>query len=369
MQIHVFCIATCLLTQLSPGPSQPLSVAEVLDRWDAGSRLIESYDLTTKLVMDNYIVKENGVDRLKKPGESYPDLEFHAHIFKDGPKRFGKFSPDGDGHFASELLYDGVMLTSAEKPQNQYNLQQGHGPFGSIEYEDYETIYRTVYGTADRVAMSKERQSRLLPREGNLYVVDVPTTTTGNFATSAWRVWLDPTRNFMPRRWSQWLIMAGERVRNLDCELDLAEVVPGVWAAVAARKSVYNKNKQSAVFGKIMGVDTMTVDMSKSRFNVPIAADVFSMKIPNGATVVDRTRNIVYTQGASDPDAYLSNLAAEGKKAVANLPSGGRLSESTLIVPDRPSFWTSGRILAACVIVAIVCSGAIIARRMWGRHA
>jgi len=266
-------------------------------------------------------------------------------------------------------LYDGATLTSAEKSQNQYTLQQGHGPFGSIEYEDYETIYRTVYGTADRVDMSRERRSRLLPREGNLYVVDVPTTTSGSFPNATWRIWLDPTRNFMPVKWSQWFVNSGEQAKDRDCELDLAEVAPGVWAPVASKTTVYNKNKQSAIFGKAGSVDAMTVDMNRSRFSVPVAADIFAMKIPNGATVVDRTRNVVYTQGASDPDAYLSNLAAEGKQAVANLPPTGHGPKSMIIVPDQPGFWTSGRLLAVCAVVAVACFGAIIARRMQGRSA
>ncbi len=56
MPFCLFCIATCLLTQQPSVPEQ-LSVAEVVDRWDAGSRLIESYDLTIELLIDSRTVK------------------------------------------------------------------------------------------------------------------------------------------------------------------------------------------------------------------------------------------------------------------------------------------------------------------------
>ncbi len=362
-------LVVCLFMQFPPAPVPSLSVGEVIDRWDAGSRLIESYDLVIELVDVGYTVRLGGVERLTNPGETFPNLYFYSHIFKKDVKRFGEFRGDGAGQHGSELLFDGVTFTSAHLSQNNYSIQQNYNIFGSYAYEDYESTYRTVLGSSDRVVMSRERASRLLPREGSLYVVDVPEAKAGDFSNMAWRVWLDPSRNFMPVKWSEWLVQSGQRIRNCDCEVELREVASSVWAPVGAKRSVYNKNKKSPIFGKVGSDEFLKVDMAKSRFNIPIPDDRFVIKIPDGATVTDRIRNVVYTKGASDPDTYLSSLAAEGKKAVEGLPPGDRAPKDLIFVPDRPGFWTQGRAIAAGAVALVVALGAIAVRRMRGRAA
>ncbi len=355
-------LAIFLLMQ-GPPAKPTLSVKEVLDRWDAGSRLIDSYDLTNEIKSESYSVKLNGVVRLPFPGESYPPWYSYSHIFKSGDKRFGEFIKGKDGSYDHQLSFDGTMLTAGWFSENQFALQQYCEIFGSTQLEDYETLYRTVRGSADRVAMSRERSARLLPREGNLYVIEVPPGKPGPWWEITWKVWLDPSRNFMPTKWSDSIVKSGRSIRDRDCAIELAEVVPGVWAPVEAKLSVYNKNPDSPIFDKVGGVDFLKVDRAKSRFNIAIPDDQFVIKIPNGASVIDRTRNVVYTQGASDPDAYLAELAAKGRGAVAGLPKHDPNSKSLVFVPDQPRFWTNGWTIAAGVAALVVTLLAAIAIR------
>jgi len=226
-------------------------------------------------------------------------------------------------------------------------------------------------GTITFFQTPKERDVRLLPREGNLYVIDVPVAAKpGPWWELAWGVWLDPARNFMPTKWTEWIVKSGRPLHNSDCTIELAEVAPGVWAPISANYSVYHKTVDMPIFGKKMGANHLKVDMAKSWFNIEVPEDRFVMKIPDGATVSDRIRNVVYTQGASDPDAYLAGLAKQGREAVTGLPKGGPSIGNQIFVPDQPSFWSRGRVVAFGATVLIVgILAALASRRSRGRVA
>ena len=349
-----FLLTLCLITQ-APRQAQALSVKDVLDRWEAGSRLIETYDLSIELKSEGFCVSDGGAVRLVRPGESNPPSFFYSHVFRSGDKRYGEFTTVKDDFRDRKLLFDGASLTVGSLPQNEYQIQQYCNLFGATQLEDYEALYRTVLGTADRIAISREREARLLPQEGNFYVLNVPAgKVAGPLGEIAWKVYLDSTRNFMPAKLSEFLVKSGLSILSSDCTIELAEVAPGVWAPVGADFSIFGKNSDSPIFGKKMGAGSLRVDRKKSRFNIAIPADQFVLKIPDGATVTDRTRNVVYTQGASNPDAYLASLAKQGQKAANNLPNQGAMGQMPLIVPDEPFFWSRGRVAAFGLAVVVV---------------
>jgi hypothetical protein len=359
-------LATAAQTQ---GGRPPLDVAAVLDRWDAGSRLIESYDLTVDLEIRSYLYQKDGIERLTLPGETYPPSFDHSHIFKKAGKRLGEFAGSGAGDYGTKLLFDGQVSIAAEIARNVYSLRSGCQVFGNSYYEDYDVLYRTVLGSTDRIAMSRERQARLLPREGSIYVISVPPAKQGDFQTLSWKVWLDPAKNFLPSRWTETSIIDGREVRNRDCDVVLKEVAEGVWAPVEANMTVYNQNLQSPVFGKVIGHNMLKVNLEKSHFNVPIADEIFDVKIPDGATVVDNIRNVVYTKGSSDPDGYLDRLAARGRKdRDAIPPTDGPPSQ--IFVPTNSSPGRSRWITAAggLAVIAVIVVAVIGFRRLSGRR-
>ncbi len=324
-----------LLVATGPTDSVPSTkVAEVVDRWEAGANLIQSYDLEVELKDWNYITSDHRIVRVaNKP----PSKTSRSHILRQGGKRRGEFGPDvPDSPPRPILRYDGQTYTNYNAGAKTISIHRAMICFGSSEYEDYETSYRTILGAFDRIATTRERDAKLLPRDGKLVVVEAGPSPKTVFPEMGWRLWLDPDKNYLPVKYHVWFEKQGRTLQDRDCEIDLAEVSVGVWAPVKMRTQVYAKDPDSPIFGQCMGVSELSVVREKSRFNVPLADDLFVNTIPRGTTVVDKIRNVTYTEGASDPDTYLAHLAAEGKGAVASLPAAERAAPALIFIPDDP---------------------------------
>jgi len=324
-----------LLVATGPTDSVPSTkVAEVVDRWEAGANLIQSYDLEVELKIWSFLTKN---DRIVRDEKKPPTLTSRSHILRQGGKRRGEFDLKGpDSPPRPILRYDGQTYTNYDAGSKTISIRPGMICFGSSEYEDYEASYRTILGSYDRIATTRERNAKLLPRDGKLVVVEAGPSPKTAFPEMGWRLWLDPDKNYLPVKYHVWFEKQGRTFPDRDCEIDLAEVSPGVWAPVKMRMQLYAKDPDNSIFRQCMAINELSVVREKSRFNVPLADELFVNTIPRGTTVVDKIRNVTYTEGASDPDTYLAHLAAEGKGAVASLPAAERAAPALIFIPDDP---------------------------------
>lgn len=356
MRSLIFALALAAQAQPSvrAGPADA-AARQVLERWEAGAELIESYDLSLELTSKLLIDDRGGKPRLLAEADAirFPPPSF-SRIYRAAGKRRGDFARDTHGHHAPPTIWDGTTGYSFQPGSAGVVVESFVLTFGSMEYEDYESTYRTFMGTTDRIALSKERNSRLLPREGSLYVVDVPRSRSGDVSTIRWRVWLDPDRNFMPVKIAQWYFTKGVDAHGLDIENDLREVAHGVWAPVRSTFRNYYKDKNSPLYGKNVAIYELRVIDGPSTFNSKIDSSLFEVVIPNGMTVIDRRRNAVYTQGSKNADEYLALLARDEKKRLNGLPGAERMPPSAVFVPPDPTsrwLWPllggTGAILAA----------------------
>ena len=362
-------LAVCLLAQ-SLDSAPDLTVKQVLDRWEAGANLIDSYELWIELRTESFIIGQGGEYRLKRPDEPRSPILAYSHVFRSGSQRSGEYATSRDGPYSRKMVYDGTMLTSGSAERNTYDLQRNYFFFGTTQLEDYESLYRGMVGSVDRITRSRDRSARLLPRDGDLYVVDVPDAKTpGPWFELAWKVWLDPARNFLPVKMAESIVKQGRSLHDSDTTIELAEVEPGVWAPVAAHFVAYGKMVDSPLFGKVVGEDFLKVDRDRSRFNIAVPASQFVMTIPNGATVTDESRNVVYTQGASDPDAYLAKLADQGRQAAATLPKPTMIGMNPVLIPNQHFYWTTRRAVAAGVLSLGVVVLGWMASRTWRKRA
>ncbi len=309
--MHYLIIAASILAQAQAqtrSAQNYLTVGEVLDRWEAGADLIESYDLSLKFTGKILVDKEKGIERLLAEKNVSPSPPTYSRIYRKAGKRRGEFARDEHGHYPPPIIWDGKTAYNFQ-PDLSVVIAHYILAFGGEESEDYEAGYRMVMGTIDRIALSKARKSRLLPREGNLYVVDVPASPLGDFNNVRWRVWLDPDRNFLPVRLTQWIVKNRREMLSAGVENELSEVAPGVWAPVRSTRRLFHKDEKSKIFGKCGYVCELKVIENQSKFNGDVPDALFEPKIPNGMTVIDRNRNAVYTYGSSDPGKYLAQLA------------------------------------------------------------
>jgi hypothetical protein len=274
----------------------------------------------------------------------------------------GEFGQSPDGHYLITAIIKKDGTAYAFQGSTQLTIDRGMIAFGSVENEDYEKLYRAYLAMEDWIALTRARKPKQVGREGRLYAIDAPPIDKmAPFNNIRWKVWLDPDRNYLPVRSSKWFIKDGRDLHAQDREIELKEVTPGVWAPVRGVIKNYNMTVGGPIFGKCGGLFELRIIEEKSRFNVALPKDLFEIKIPVGTTVVDRIRNVVYTEGYSKPDEYLASLAGRGKKAVAELPPGDR---SPIIIPDTRRPWPTAWIaLLVTAVLAVVLGGLVAWRR------
>lgn len=365
MYYLVLVVAVAFQVQPPTGATEGiLTVGQVLDRWEAGVELVVSYDLTVALRDSTFLKNENGKVTLTKEAFQF-DPSF-SRIYRKGVKRRGEFVRNEQGQYGITLIWDGSRGYSFQS--RLVSVAPFISNFGNDENEDYEIFWRTFRGTIDRIPVSRRRKSKLLPREGRLYVVDVPDATTHDdphYIGLRWRVWLDPDKNFLPVKIQEWIVKDGGDLHNLDTENELREVLPGVWAPVRITIRVFHKDKKSPLFGECMGISVLSVDMDQSKFNVDLPDDLFEAKIPTGTTVVDRGRNVVYAAGSENADAYLAQLAQDEKAKLKKLTPVERTPPQMVFIPDDDwPRWAKPLLIGAGVaLFAIVFAIRVRARR------
>ena len=174
----------------------------------------------------------------------------------------------------------------------------------------------------------------------------------------------------MPVKIREWFTVKGRDQLSSESDIDVKEVLPGVWAPIrSSKRSYYKGTEKNPLIGKLAGTAVIRVIEDKSKFNVDLDPKLFEYKIPLGTQVVDHNRNITYTEGSTDPDAYLAHLAKTATEGVADLTVEENRRPALIFVPE--SFWwrngpyfTWGTALSFATIAML-----LFVRRRWVREA
>jgi len=141
----------------------------------------------------------------------------------------------------------------------------------------------------------------------------------------------------------------------------------GVSAPVRALTHVFYNHEKSPLHGKCTFICELQVIQDQSKFNVDVPHALFEVKIPNGMTVIDRARNVVYTHGSSDPDKYLAQLAVDERKRIDGLSPADRTPPDTVFIPDNdPPRWLRPFGIGMSLIAVITAIYVLRRRRSGG---
>lgn len=330
------------------------SVGDITEQWAAGSAKIESYSLVVTLECTTMLMKNDDHDLVVLPSDKGVRLQPKiSKIWRSNSKRKGEF---GEGVSENKpeitMFYDGQTITARSIGSRTVNLYSGTPFFGSVEYEDYEALYRTVLGTSSRILMTKQRDSRLLAREGSLFIIETPASGLAAYGNLGWRIWLDPDKNFMPVRYTQWYKRGATIERDRDVEITLTEVAQGLWAPTHATIKVYAKGPDQHISGKVIALNTVDVSIKDSKFNCQVDEGVFDPKILPGDDVIDAIRNVSYKVGAANPDKYLDKIAVQAQSAANRLKV--RQSTHPFEVPRDKVPFLSWSMLTLVVLATIL---------------
>jgi hypothetical protein len=336
---------------------QSPSVADILESWEEGCKTITSYNLTIESTNYSYVnVDAKGNAAIIPDVSNVQPRRSESKLYRSNEMRKCEFQMGNGGDMNTTIIQTTNRSLVLNRQAKKATIKHSILSFGRTENDDYEATYRTILGSIDRIAISRLRECRLLPRQGGLFVLDVPFAKEKNsaFFNFCWQVSLDPDRNFMPVRIVSWYDQNGNKQLSSTTDNILKEVVPGVWMPEVSTTKLYYKGEPTdPMVGKLIGTDIIKI-LELISVNEAIDPNQFKVDIPNGFTVTDETRNITYVEGSSDPDRYLAQLAKDTSEGLKNLPKTERGMPKLIIIPD--SWWSRHRyqIYGLVVICSIV---------------
>jgi hypothetical protein len=269
---------------------EPPTVEAALAAWETGCRAIAAYDV--------FITGEETkfLDPKKGSGESTPQVRTGAtrQVFCDGKRRFERGVRKPGEVAAATSVWDGKESRSLYEARQfiiDTRFYASNEPGG-----DYEKLYKTPNQGVCYVEIIRQRPEKKVESATDAECVVYTPHIYGEheFAPYGFRVWLDRTKNYLPRRIEMLLAVPDKDVEVVTwrCDNTLEEVAPGVWAPM---KSVVNGfpqivQKEEPAIKTFVGL--ISVSRKWSRFNMELPADTFLLDAPSGVPVTQRLNGV-----------------------------------------------------------------------------
>jgi hypothetical protein len=338
---------------LASKPSD-LAVETTLAAYEGACRAIESYDLTMTTSSGLLLEKPNQHDKShdhtnKKQADSTPSEwtpvdpnQVHIKTIRISHQYCNreKFRNDlrkQNGVEISEKadtqIWDGGVdrrLDFGRRTGRIISMSRTQSGFFGVCFLD---LFRDFDGNYTYARFIRDRmENASVEKEGDLIVLATRSNPTATIRGNPFgvRLFLDPDRGFMPTRID--LTYGDDPIPQSRYTNELAEVLPGLWAPIRSRVSVFVRDKNSKYYGQELGYLLAEVDQSRSQFNGDIDPSVFDLTFPAGVMVHDEIRNTSYRAGAEKLDSYLDQLATQGRLSVDQLQAKHpRLRSGTVI--------------------------------------
>ena len=327
---------------LPAGPDGRPQLAAVLDAWERGRGRLKSYDVYLTFDFATLPAKRDGAPlwTLAHDWRVNPDPRFGVAL-KLGfttpwnivvesspailfPSSRQNFSRDvragvklrveyGVGQPSQKpaeavSVWDGDLAKSHLPRSKQFSVEGTKSNFPPAG-AGYEYLLSSCASGSDMIEVLRKRSATVVERADGAGIVVYTPPPFG------YRIWLDPAKNFLPRKIQRLLDWDGTIIVDLMQENTLAEVSAGVWAPVKFAVSLYPRTKESAPSARKPDSQTVvTVNRKHSRFNVPIDESLFQLAIPNGFMVGDDICHRVYEFGKAKTSlTQISQWVLEGK--------------------------------------------------------
>jgi len=217
-------------------------------------------------------------------------------------------------------------------------------------YGDYLTYFRTI-GVYDLCTfVFRARQGvRLRPelgKNGELVLEAAPDADPDAMVLKhdwGFRVWLDPKHGHLPNRIEAYQIVGEAGTEKEFPTQSIAvdeffEFHDSLWAPIRITATEY-------IFkGELIGDPnlevTALVDTARSRWNIPIPAESFSLEFPSGTQVADLLRKVSYVVGDRNIEKNLERIAVDAADEVGQ-------------AQERPSGVTLTAVLSAATFVVL----------------
>jgi len=297
------------------------AASKAIDAFEAATKSIYSYDIVFKCETHSvrgYDNKELDSARLRSMNARlHPNvpmkeiklklIDFHKPIdrvcyrrqVRSGPKfRMEQLESPG-GKALETRVTDGVTARYLMPASGQGTVDQKNSTFAAIDM-DYECLYRTTFGDGSLVTILRQRAASGLVRtsmtEDSRIEAPAPAKP---FATDwaphfGFSVTCDTGHGMLPKRIE----------RRASFYQDIIEItefqeVGTRWAPLRAKVRRFSSDDEKPLM--LAGETTVTVDVTRSRWNIDVPANEFTLRFPPGIEVWDRVRKLRYVAGSPTP--------------------------------------------------------------------
>jgi hypothetical protein len=110
-------------------------------------------------------------------------------------------------------------------------------------------------------------------------------------------LYLSPDKGLMPEIVDLFLKRGDVTSQHARVVNQLAKFPPGIWAPASSKVSTYIADPDSEFHGKEAGYFQIDLDVSRSKFNIPIADDLFDPEFEIGDRILDMRKGKTYRLG------------------------------------------------------------------------
>jgi hypothetical protein len=306
---------------------------EALSAFERACQAVWSFDVHLHLRTMVHVESSRTGDRRNNLRLLTADEIAKATVHRISHQRwFGQKSRVDMLQLRDRTLHDGDMVALWDgATETTYNANHAEAHLSPRSLPSVGT-YRILYGDLFRgsaqysyidLIRQRSKSAIKVTRSNGLVTVSVAAEPTRRIGRSnlAYDFVLDPTQGWMPRRIDVAVDSGNGPRKFFSIENELSDQLGGVWIPIRSRHTLYDSSPKSTVFGQVVGVDEINVDLEHSLVNVPIAPDVFQLDLPLGTTIVDRMNHTEYRKGADKPEPLLNFLAQRGRLSVDSLKS------------------------------------------------
>jgi hypothetical protein len=300
---------------------------KAIDAFEAATKSIQSYDIVFKC--EKHFVRWYDPTEILKAREEMLKARLHPNVpmkqapLKQTPLRLidlpkpidrvsywrevksgQKFRIEKlevpDGKVLETRVTDGVTARYLTPASGQGAVAHKDHTFVAIEM-DYECLYRNTYSDVSLTTILRKRAVSGLVRtsmtEDSRIEAPAPAkpVATDWYPYFSFSVTCDTGHGKLPKR------IERKSSRNQE-EIEIEEFQqfgPNAWAPIRAKALCFLSDDGTTM--KFADETKVTVDVTRSRWNIDVPTNEFTLRFPPGIEVWDRVRNLWYVAGSPTP--------------------------------------------------------------------
>lgn len=341
----------------------------LVDAIEASANSITSFDIYATVVR-TVIVRYSAVEENGRRGREVGTLlgkpstskMLTRQVYSTGRRRIEQLNPQTNA-VSMVVASDGQVERVWHPTRLEAMIRRPGRPVFNGGF-DYQESYRSFTGPISIPLIFREREKNIRVRKsegnGRYHVIEADPAPGHGFTMGnrGLRLFADSLENLLPATIETYRVVNGEPVVVTRKKvMERKKIADGINAPTRVLTEYYSPAKDDQYYKQLIAMAELKVDLSRSRWNVPIDNSAFTIPIPAGAKVVDTIRNITFVTGKPDPGKALDDLATGARGLITNT------RQPPMPAPWAWYWWVIGLVAAAGVIVVTyLCSRRLIGR-------